>query len=74
MKKPFFVQWLEHSVISHKESNLDEVNYINLDNHGSRFSTDTVDLCIENNLEMLCYPGHLTHILQGPEVVLNKPL
>ena len=23
---------------------------------------------------MLCYPGHLSHILQGPDVVLNKPL
>ena len=23
---------------------------------------------------MLCYPGHLTHILQGPDVVLNKPI
>ena len=23
---------------------------------------------------MLCYPGYLTHILQGPDVVLNKPI
>ena len=23
---------------------------------------------------MLSYPGHLTHILQGPDVVLNKPI
>ena len=23
---------------------------------------------------MFCYPGHLIHILQGPGVVLNKPI
>ena len=23
---------------------------------------------------MFCYPGHLTHILQGPDVVLIKPI
>ena len=33
-----------------------------------------IDLCLEYKIEMLCYPGHLTHILQGPDVVLNKPI
>ena len=45
-----------------------------MDNHSSRFSTSAIDLCILNNIEVLCYPGHLTHILQGPDVVLNKPI
>ena len=37
-------------------------------------SKDSVKMSEENKLEILFYPGHLTHILQGPDVVLNKPI
>ena len=75
METDLFVQWLESCVIPHKaKHNPEDVSYLIVDNHGSRFSTMAIDLCIEHKVEMLCYPGHLTHILQGPDVVLNKPL
>ena len=75
MDHELFCEWLEKAVIPHKQQlNPDGISYIILDNHGSRFSTRSIDLCIANNIEMLCYPGHLTHILQGPDVVLNKPI
>ena len=45
-----------------------------LDNHGSRFSVDAIEICTENKTEMLCYLEHLTHILQGPDIALNKPI
>ena len=54
--------------------NLDGASLLIIETHGSRFSTEAIDLCMENKIEVLCYPGHLTHILQGPDVVLNKPL
>ena len=75
MEKELFVEWLESSLILHKKQvNPDGVSFIIVDNHGSRFSTRAIDLCREHNIEVLCYPGHLTHILQGPDVVLNKPI
>ena len=75
MEKELFVEWLKHSVVPHKmKVNPDGKSQLILDNHGSRFSTEAIDLCIANGIEVLCYPGHLTHILQGPDVVLNKPL
>ena len=53
---------VEKSVIPHKtQVNPDAVSYLIVDNHGSRFSTCAIDLCIANKIEMLCYPGHLTH-------------
>ena len=65
---------MKHSVIPHKmRINPDTISLLIIDNHGSRFSTDAIDLCLKNKIEVLCYPGHLTHILQGPDV-LNKPL
>ena len=54
MEKDVFCQWLENSVIPHKQLvNPNDFLLLILDNHGSRFSADA---------EVLCYPGHLTHI------------
>ena len=76
MEQDLFVEWLKMSVIPHKlKMNPNETSLIILDNHGSRFSTAAIDLCKKKcKLEMITYPGHLTHILQGPDVVLNKPI
>ena len=74
MEIPLFAEWLM-TVINHKQKlNPHGVSILILDNHSSRFSIRAIDLCRKNNLEMLTYPGHLTHILQGPDVVLNKPI
>ena len=75
MEKDVFCQWLENSVIPHKQLvNPNDFSQLILDDHGSWFSVEAIELCKENKIEMLCYPGHLTHILQGPDVVLNKPI
>ena len=75
MEKELFHEWLKESVIAHKEKvNPDDMSLLVIDNHASRFSIPAIDLCNESKLEMLAYPGHLTHILQGPDVVLNKPI
>ena len=75
MEKELFADWLRKVVVPHKKKvNPDGSSLLILDNHGSRFSIEAIDLCIDNNIEILCYPGHLTHVLQGPDVVLNKPI
>lgn len=75
MEKELFVEWLKYSVVPHKQRvNPNQKSILIVDNHGSRFSAEAIDLCVDNGIEVICYPGHLTHILQGPDVVLNKPL
>ena len=75
MEKKLFCEWLEKCVLAHKcEANPSGTSLLIVDNHGSRFDLESIDLCRNNDLEILCYPGHLTHILQGPDVVLNKPI
>ena len=75
MEQNLFYEWIKRAVIPHKQTvNPDGKSLLIVDNHGSRFSTKSIDLCTGNNIEMLSYPGHLTHILQGPDVVLNKPV
>ena len=72
MEKELFTEWLNHSVIPHKQKfHPNGTSLLIVDNHYSRFS---IDLCIKNRTEILCYPGHLTHVLQGHDVVLNKPI
>lgn len=75
MEQKLFTQWIEKAVGPHKmKVNPGTPSLMILDNHNSRFSLETITLCEQLNIEMLCYPGHLTHILQGPDVVLNKPI
>jgi hypothetical protein len=75
MDQKLFTQWIEKAVGPHKmKVNPEAPSLMILDNHNSRFSLETIELCEQLNIEMLCYPGHLTHILQGPDVVLNKPI
>ena len=64
MEKDVFCQWLENSAIPHKQLvNPNDFSLLILDNHGSWFSVDAIEICMENKIEKLCYPGHLTHIL-----------
>ena len=75
MEQNLFYEWIERAVIPHKQTvNPDGKSHLIVENHGSRFSTKSIDLCTGNNIEMLSYPRHLTHILQGTDVVLSKPI
>ncbi len=75
MDKPLFTEWLEKAVVPHKKKvNPNGPSLLLVDNHISRMSIAAIDLCESHNIDMLSYPGHLTHILQGPDVTLNKPI
>ena len=75
MEKLLFTDWIKQSVIPHKQvHNPEGTSLLILDNHGSRFCIEAIEFCKENKIEILCYAGHLTHVLQGPDVVLNKPV
>ena len=59
MEKELFTEWIKHAVVPHKQQvNPEGTSLLIVDNHGSRFSVETIDLCIENNIEVLCYPGY----------------
>ena len=75
MEKPLYVEWLQKCVLEHKSNvNPDHMSLLIIDNHSSRLSTPALELSIDNQLVQTCYPGHLTHVLQGPDVVCNKPI
>ena len=75
MEQNLFYEWIGRVVSPYKQTvNPDDKSRLIVDNHGSWFSTKSIDLCTGNNIEMLSYPGHLTQILQGPDVLLNKPI
>ena len=61
MENKLFCDWIKYSVLEHKKHiNPDGKSLLLVDNHVSRFSVAAIHLCTENNLEVLCYPGHLT--------------
>lgn len=45
-----------------------------VDGHNSHFSTDFIQLCERNHIELFCLPAHSTHLLQPLDVVLFAPL
>jgi hypothetical protein len=45
-----------------------------VDGHVSHFSMDFLQECRNRHIIVLCYPSHLTHILQGLDVVVFSPL
>ena len=66
MEKELFVEWLESAVIPHKKIiNPDGVSVILLDNHGSRFSTRAIDLCIENDIKEQERPSSFLNFLHS---------
>lgn len=40
-----------------------------MDSHSSHYTADLLEYCITNNIEVLGYPPHCTHALQGLDVV-----
>ena len=67
--------WIRDTVMPHNHLvDPNENSLLLVDNYGSRFSVEGADFSVSNNIEILTYSGHLTHILPGPDVVLNKPI
>ncbi|KIK19723.1 hypothetical protein PISMIDRAFT_658664 [Pisolithus microcarpus 441] len=45
-----------------------------VDGHNSHYTKEFSDYARENNIHILCYPAHTTHIYQGLNVVIFRPL
>lgn len=46
-----------------------ETRVLLMDGHSSHYSADLLEYCVANNIEVLGYPPHCTHALQGLDVV-----
>jgi len=46
-----------------------ETRVLIMDGHSSHYSTDLLEFCQQNNIEVYGYPPHCTHALQGLDVV-----
>lgn len=45
-----------------------------VDGHNSHYTQDFLNYARQNNIHILCYPAHATHIYQGLDVVVFGPL
>ena len=45
-----------------------------LDGHASHLSTDAIEFCMANDIELFCLPPHSSHRLQPLDTHFNKPL
>ena len=52
-----------------KEKAGNETRVLLMDGHNSHYSADLLEYCVANNIEVLGYPPHCTHALQGLDVV-----
>jgi hypothetical protein len=46
-----------------------ETRVLLMDGHSSHYTADLLEYCVVNNIEVLGYPPHCTHALQGLDVV-----
>ena len=46
---------------------------LHVDGHGSHITGELIDYAIKNNIHIIGYPPHTTHVLQGHDVVLFSP-
>ena len=52
-----------------KEKATGKIWVLLMDGHSSHYTADLLEYCLENNIEILSYPPHCTHALQGLNVV-----
>ena len=45
-----------------------------IDGHNSHYTKEFLDYAQEHNIQVLCYPSHLTHVYQGLDIVVFSPL
>jgi hypothetical protein len=45
-----------------------------VDGHNSHYTTEFLLYARANNIAVLCYPSHCTHVYQGLDVVIFSPL
>ena len=45
-----------------------------VDGHNSHYTKEFLDYAREHDIQILCYPAHATHIYQGLDVIVFRPL
>ena len=62
-----FIQWLQQLFVPTIKT-IGGQHILVLDGHSSHLSLCAIEICIENNITMLCLPAHSSHILQPLDV------
>ena len=64
------LEWLKDFDERTKEKAKGRPRLLLLDGHNSHFTVNFVEYARANNIHVLCYPAHTTHVLQGLNVVV----
>lgn len=68
-----FTEWLESQMIP-RLKRLDGKKVIICDNLSSHLTVNTLQLCSENNVRLVCLPPNSTHLTQPLDVAVFRPL
>lgn len=71
MDHHLFQEWLFHTIDFFKKWNPNRPNLLILDGHNSRLNVNTLVTAAMNNVEILCLPSYLTHLLQPNDANYN---
>ena len=73
MQDKNFEQWITNVFVKHVEDVQKPVLLL-FDGHGSHLTFPTVDICMRNQILLLCLPPHTSHALQPLDVAVFRPL
>lgn len=68
------LEWITHFDKYTKDKAAGRPRVLVVDGHQSRFTAALLQYCRMNNIILLCYASHVTHIYQGLDVVCFGPL
>ena len=68
------IEWLQAFDRATKEQARGQPRFLLMDGHRTYYSLKMIRYAVENNIIMMSYPGHSTHLLQPLDVVLFSPL
>jgi hypothetical protein len=68
MEKDQFSQWLEYVFVPETKKIVGNNHILLLDGHGSHVTLKSIEICIQNNVVLVCLPAHSSHILQPLDV------
>jgi DDE superfamily endonuclease/Tc5 transposase DNA-binding domain len=66
--------WIKRFEEETKEKGLAGTRLLLLDGHESHISFDLVQFAAEHNIDVISYPSHSTHVLQGLDKCMFRPL
>jgi DDE superfamily endonuclease len=74
MDAPLGLAWIQRFEDETKEKALAGTHLLLLDGHKSHISLEFVEFAAEHNIEVMSYPSHSTHVLQGLDKCMFRPL